>query len=104
MTDEEATKLSQTVAMLRDVSMAHESLLSDLLQCIASMDRQALEPLRQQAAVGYEMCSGRKNADFGGWAPYWAERFTILNAVLTRAGSPYRAAEVVSLDSFRPRS
>mgnify|MGYP001577723994 CR=1 FL=1 len=103
MTDEEAAELSQTVTMLVDTCRAHESLISDLLQCIASMDRDALEPLRQQAVSGFELCKGRKSAEFGVWAPYWAERFTILNAVLTRAGSPLRSAEVVSLDSFRRR-
>ncbi|MBX9575897.1 MAG: hypothetical protein K2X07_09685 [Caulobacteraceae bacterium] len=68
-------------------------LVEDQFLILAHLDPDAVDRLRRHAAGGIQASvDGRTD---GPGAPYWMERFEILDRALSRAGSRYRSADVV---------
>lgn len=82
---------------------AHESLLSDCLQCLVAIDQDSMSRLRQREAVALaQVHEERYSSDEADEREFHhRKRFIMLDTVLARAGDFYKPCEIVSLDAAR---
>lgn len=99
--DREQATRDDLVAVLVDSCSASESLLHDLFAIIANADPDTVAALRDRAAVVYQgaVDDPGQARDRG----HFANRFSMLNAVMTGVGRPFESAEVVSLSEHWKR-
>lgn len=85
-----------------DRCCAMETLVEDLLDVVAAINPDAVGTWRDQSAIKWQqIIDGVCDPSEVSQCALYQTRFEILEAVMTRAGRPYEAAEVVDLAEAR---
>ncbi|WP_421730775.1 hypothetical protein [Brevundimonas sp.] len=103
MTPEPMTieQLTRAVDALTEKAMVAESLTSDVLALLVDVDRDSMIRLRDASIHALAKLEPMTDDASVEWRGFWAGRVQLLEAVLSRAGSPWQPCDVVDFAEAR---